>query len=69
MYYAHPYSSWERGTNENHNRMIRRRIPKGSDIGKYSKARVKEVQDRMNDYPRKILGYRTPNEVAAEAAA
>jgi IS30 family transposase len=69
MYYAHPYSSWERGTNENHNKMIRRRIPKGSNMGRYSKARVKEVQDWMNDYPRKILGYKTPNEVAAEAAA
>ncbi|MDR2088702.1 MAG: IS30 family transposase, partial [Clostridiales Family XIII bacterium] len=69
MYYAHPYSSWERGTNENHNRMIRRRIPKGSDIGRYSKERIKQAQDWMNDYPRKILGYKTPNEVAAESFA
>jgi IS30 family transposase len=69
MYYAHPYSSWERGTNENHNKMIRRRIPKGSNIGKYSKARIKDAQDWMNNYPRKILGYRTPAEVAAEGAA
>jgi IS30 family transposase len=69
IYYAHPYSSWERGTSENHNKMIRRLIPKGSNIGRYSKARVKEVQDRMNGYPRKILGYKTPNEVAAESVA
>jgi IS30 family transposase len=67
LYYAHPYSSWERGTNENHNKMIRRSIPKGSNIGRYSKVRVKEVQDWMNNYPRKILGYKTPNEVAAES--
>jgi IS30 family transposase len=65
IYYAHPYRSWERGTNENHNKTIRRRIPKGSNIGRYSKERVKQVQDWMNDYPRKILGYRTPNEAAA----
>jgi IS30 family transposase len=69
MYYAHPYSSWERGTNENHNKMIRRRIPKKSNIGRYSKKQVKEVQDWMNNYPRKILGYKTPAEVAAEGAA
>ena len=75
MYYAHPSGSWERGTNENHNKMIRRRIPKGDNIGRYSKARIKGVQDWMNDYPRKILGYKTangrrrhkPNEVAPGA--
>lgn len=39
MYYAHPYSSWERGTNENINKMIRRFIHKGVDIAKYSKKR------------------------------
>jgi IS30 family transposase len=49
--------------------MIRRRIPKGSKIGKYSKARIQEAQDWMNNYPRKILGYRTPVEVAAKGAA
>ena len=62
-YYAHAYSSWERGTNENHNRMIRRFIPKGTDISKVSDARIKEIEDWMNNYPRKILGYKTPNEM------
>lgn len=69
LYYAHPYSSWERGTNENHNRMIRRRIPKSSNIGRYSRKQIKDVQDWMNNYPRRLLGYKTPNEAAAEAAA
>jgi IS30 family transposase len=49
--------------------MIRRRIPKGGDIGRYSKERIKQAQDWMNDYPRKTLGYKTPNEVAAESFA
>jgi IS30 family transposase len=69
VYYAHPYSAWERGSNENHNGMIRRKIPKGSNIGVYSAKRVKEVQDWMNNYPRRILGYMTPNEVARRAMA
>jgi len=59
VYFAHPYSSWERGTNENQNRMIRRFIPKGSDISKISHQEIKKIEGWMNNYPRKILGYRT----------
>lgn len=55
MYYAHPYSSWERGTNENINKMIRRFIPKGVDIAKYSKKEIKRIEHWINNYPRKIL--------------
>ena len=55
-YFAHPYSSFERGTNENHNRMIRRFIPKGCDISKFTKQEIKRVQDYMNNYPRKLFG-------------
>jgi transposase, IS30 family len=62
VYYAHPYSSWERGTNENMNRMIRRFIPKGTDISKLGKREIKRIQDWLNSYPRKILDYRTPAE-------
>jgi len=65
-YYAHAYSSWERGSNENHNRMIRRFIPKGMDISKVSEASITEIEDWMNNYPRKILGYKTPNEMVAQ---
>jgi IS30 family transposase len=60
LYFAHPYCSSERGTNENHNGIIRRFIPKGSDIGLTGEQDVKEIQDWMNTYPRKILGGKTP---------
>jgi len=60
LYFAHPYSSFERGTNEDHNGIIRRFIPKGSDIGRYTKQTVRTIQDWMNSYPRKILGGMTP---------
>jgi IS30 family transposase len=63
VYFAHPYSSWERGTNENQNRMIRRFIPKGTDISKLSDRDIKRIEEWMNNYPRKILGYKTPNEL------
>ncbi len=66
IYFAHSYSSWERGTNENQNRMIRRFIPKGTDIADVSEERVQWIQDWMNNYPRKILGYKTANEMAKE---
>jgi transposase, IS30 family len=62
IYYAHPYSSWERGTNENMNRMIRRFIPKGTDISKLELQAIKRIENWLNDYPRKILNYRTPAE-------
>lgn len=67
VYFAHPYSAWERGTNENQNRMIRRFIPKSTDISKISEKQLKEIEQWMNNYPRKILGYRTANEMVLEA--
>ncbi|MGI6334567.1 MAG: IS30 family transposase [Saccharofermentanales bacterium] len=64
VFYAHPYSAYERGSNENLNRMIRRFIPKGADIGKYTKREIKKrIEMWLNTYPRKILDYRTPLEV------
>lgn len=65
VYFAHSYSSWERGTNENQNRMIRRFVPKGTNIALLDEQDVQRIEDWMNDYPRKILGYRTPRQVAA----
>lgn len=56
VYFCHPYCSGERGTNENSNRFIRRWIPKGDDIGMYSKAEIQAIQDWMNHYPRKQFG-------------
>lgn len=62
IYYAHPYSSWERGSNENANRMIRRFIPKGSNISKLTRRQIRQVEDWINNYPRKILDFETAEE-------
>lgn len=62
-YYAHPYSSWERGSNENANKIIRRFIPKGANISKYKKSEIKRIEHWVNNYPRKILGYKSAIEV------
>lgn len=60
VYYCHSYAAWEKGTNENHNRMIRRWYPKGTDFRKVTKKEIAALQDWMNGYPRKILNWRTP---------
>lgn len=57
LYYCHAYSSYERGSNENQNRMIRRKIIKGSDIDKYSDEYIREVARWLNNYPRRIFNY------------
>ena len=64
VYYCHSYCAWEKGTNENHNRMIRRWFPKGTDFAKVTKKQIAELQDWMNSYPRKILGWKSPKQVA-----
>ncbi len=63
FYFAHPYSSWERGLNENTNGLVRQYFPKKSDFSKITDADVRKVMERLNDRPRKTLGFRTPNEV------
>ena len=63
VYFTHPYSSFERGTNERHNRMLRRFIPKGKSIADYSADDIAFFADRINALPRKILGYATPEEL------
>ena len=65
VYYAHPYSSWERGSNENGNRILRRFVPKGSDISKITVKQLQRIEDWVNNYPRRILGYKTANEMMA----
>lgn len=62
-FYAHSYCSYERGSNENNNKLIRRFIEKGVDIGEFSKKRIKEIEKFMNDYPRKMFGGLSSNEV------
>lgn len=66
IYFAHPYSSYERGINERHNRMLRRFIPKGADINKISEAELERIEDLINGLPRKRLGYKTPEELFNE---
>lgn len=63
IYFANPYSSWERGTNENTNGLIRRFFPKGTDFTKITLKQLKQAQLSLNNRPRKILGYKTPNEI------
>jgi len=63
VYFAHPYSSWERAQNERQNRMFRRFIPKGTSIDNYSAEQILQFADEMNALPRKLLGYCTPEEL------
>ncbi len=62
-YFAHPYHSWERGLNENTNGLIRQYLPKGTDFNKPTDRQVLEIMDKLNNRPRKCLGYKTPNQV------
>lgn len=66
IYYCHPYHSWERGTNEQINGHIRRFVPKGCAISKYSTKEVLEIQEWLNTYPRKILNGKSANKVVEE---
>ena len=60
VYFAHPYSPWERPTNENTNGLIRDYFPKGTDFNLVSKKQLKEVQNQLNERPRKTLEYESP---------
>lgn len=62
VYFAHPYHSWERGTNENTNGLIRWYLPKGTDFATVSNAEVAAIEWALNNRPRKRLGWRTPLE-------
>jgi IS30 family transposase len=66
VYFCDPYSSWQKGGVENINRMIRRYIPKGSDISKYSHQYIQNIVNILNNKPRKSLNYKTPYEVMIE---
>ena len=63
VYFAHPGSPWERGTNENTNGLIRQYFPKGTDFAKVSRYQIKRAQRRLNDRPRAVLDYEKPDEV------
>lgn len=61
VYYAHPYSAWERGSNENANKLIRRFIPKGTDIGEFSHERIEMIEQWINNYPRRLFDGKSSN--------
>ncbi|HHH72322.1 MAG TPA: IS30 family transposase, partial [Sulfuricurvum sp.] len=63
VYFAHPYASWERGTNENTNGLIRQYFPKGTRFEEITDEQIKAVQEKLNRRPRKTLGFKTPYEV------
>jgi len=63
FYFAHPYASWERGTNENTNGLIRQYFPKNRDFTTITQKEINFAMERLNNRPRKRLGYRTPNQV------
>jgi transposase, IS30 family len=62
VYFADPYSPWQRGSNENTNGLLREYLPKGTDLSRHTAAQLQQIQDELNDRPRKRLGYRTPRE-------
>lgn len=63
IYFAHPYVSWERGTNENTNGLIRQYLPKGTDFNGVTDEQIQAVMDRLNNRPRRKRGCRSPNEI------
>lgn len=65
VYFADPYKSWQRGSNENTNGLLRQYFPKGTDFGSVGWQTIAEATESLNNRPRKRLGYRTPNEVLA----
>ena len=65
IYFAYPYSSWERGTNENTNGLIRRYLPKGTDFNLIDEKTLLKIQKKLNNRPRKIIAYKTPKEIMA----
>ena len=69
FYYCHPYSSYERGSNENQNKMIRRQYPKGTDFGKVTVSAIKKLEEWVNNYPRAIFGWKTAEMMFRECVA
>jgi IS30 family transposase len=66
VYFADPYSPWQRGSNENTNGLLREYLPKGTDLSTHSPAQLQAIADELNDRPRKRFGYHTPREQLAK---
>ena len=65
-YYCNAYHSWGKGMVENNNGLIRRFLPKGTDFDNISEETIQRIENRINNRPMKVLGYKTPNEVFQE---
>ncbi len=63
FYFANPYHSWERGLNEHTNGLIRQYLPKQTDFTQVKRKQIRFIQDRLNNRPRKSLGFKTPAQV------
>jgi len=63
IFYAHPFSAWERGSNENANRILRRFVAKGRDIALFTQRQISDIEAWINNYPRRILQFMTPNQL------
>lgn len=66
FYFAKPYHAWQRGANEKLNGLVRQYIPKQTDFSALSSIRIKEIQDKINQRPRKRYNFRSPDQVFAE---
>jgi IS30 family transposase len=66
VYFAHPHSPWERGTNENTNMLVRDFFPKGTDFNTLSRYKIKKVQQLLNTRPRKVIKWKFPGDVFAK---
>ena len=69
VYYCHPYRPSERGSNENQNGLIRRHLPKGTDLSTISYEETKRIEDWLNNYPRKMFGYLCSEQLFREEIA
>ncbi len=66
VYFCDPQSPWQRGSNENTNRLLRQYFPKGQRLDSYSQRQLNAVARSLNERPRKTLGFRTPADTLAE---
>jgi len=66
VYFADPYVAWQRGLNENTNALIPQYVPKASEVRSLTNRQIQHIMDRLNNRPRKTLGFLTPNEVFYE---